>query len=255
MSSEIAPIGKEGLRKFINYCKGNGAFSALRKILDKVPESSCAMCGRCCCASTGISVVEFAYECDMIRRRKLEQSNPELPTGIFGYLWSEWIDPSKSCPFLKNNKCLIYEFRPLECRKHGLTPPEIDDIVCTTSGNMKEVIRKDFLEEGISIPDSIINNNVGRCSQIKRIDGKTDFLDVLPLFNESIALDEKYASRSPLNMGLPLHFSAYLAYALLGSRYRVVMLDSMRAFQAGEDSKSITQRLLDKVAFSFSNLS
>jgi len=49
-------------------------------------------------------------------RRQFAKTNPDLDVWAYSY----------KCPFLKNGKCGVYEYRPLLCRTHGLIYKDVD---------------------------------------------------------------------------------------------------------------------------------
>lgn len=89
----------------------------LNKIYAKIPDNfPCLHCHSCCGP-----IVWFKPE-EIIIREYLEQNNLDY------IVWS--IDEFKSnkmrCPYLKNDRCLIYPVRPIVCRLQG----NVEDLPC-----------------------------------------------------------------------------------------------------------------------------
>ncbi len=155
----------EWFRRFTKQCKGTGGFDALRKLYGEIPGTTCARCGECCFESPCISFVEFAYICDMIRRRHLEKKHPNLLHAILGYVWKDLILEGTYCPFLSERECVIYDFRPFHCRIWGLRSPEDVDESRQRAGEYMEAMQKQYATMGISIPDQKVNKRIANCTR------------------------------------------------------------------------------------------
>lgn len=69
-------------------------------------------CSHCCHMEVGLHQIEADYIGIMTGFK------PAKPPERFGNKNQGWIDPARPCPFLKENVCSIYEFRPMVCRTH-----------------------------------------------------------------------------------------------------------------------------------------
>lgn len=68
-------------------------------------------CSSCCHYNVTVSELEIAYIERNTNHKRMKQIIPKRDFH------------GEPCPFLKNNKCSIYEFRPFVCRRHhALTP-------------------------------------------------------------------------------------------------------------------------------------
>lgn len=74
---------------------------------------TCACGCSSCCAHISIFPVEAAAMGEMLHTKSLKQAK-EIKKYILEHLHSD------SCPLLSNNRCLLYEARPIICRTHGL---------------------------------------------------------------------------------------------------------------------------------------
>lgn len=93
--------------------------SALESIYNQVPGGRCLGCTGCCSESVNVSFLEFANIVENGVRKLSDIELSELKHRVITYYLKEWIAPLK-CPFLsKENRCIIYEVRPLPCRIFG----------------------------------------------------------------------------------------------------------------------------------------
>jgi hypothetical protein len=69
-------------------------------------------CSYCCHMPVVVSQVEAEYIAKQtgIKAATIQPKNPEDIV--------EWVDRDKPCPFLRNDMCSIYAFRPMNCRTH-----------------------------------------------------------------------------------------------------------------------------------------
>lgn len=89
----------------------------LSDIYKKVEEGICNSCGNCCSESVGASYAESLNIISYMKEQNIMTRN--LMDSLVDYYLDIYIKRHK-CPFLnKDNKCLIYEVRPLNCRIYG----------------------------------------------------------------------------------------------------------------------------------------
>ena len=107
----MASIKKEQILESIEFCEKNGYFEKLNDIYSTLPKGDCAGCGNCCMESVGINLIEFLniYRY-LAEKQELRECSIER---IVDYYFMELMKKN-SCPFRdENNRCLIYEVRPL----------------------------------------------------------------------------------------------------------------------------------------------
>jgi len=110
----------------------------LEKIYKKIPEFDCKHCHECCGPIIWFNTEEILIK-DYIERN-----------GIENVKWTteEFNKNNMKCPFLKNDRCIIYSVRPIVCRLQGNIP----QLPCRFNKNsfMSEEtlkkIKKDFYE-------------------------------------------------------------------------------------------------------------
>ena len=88
-------------------------------------------CSLCCeCGDYPISQIEFEYlmkgyiELDDASKQIVRQNINDIKKG-------------EICPFLFDNKCLVYEYRPVICRVHGLAYMGVNSVIvpyCAENG-------------------------------------------------------------------------------------------------------------------------
>ena len=113
----MTSIKKNHVVNCINYANENRLFDKLNNIYKSLPSGDCSGCGNCCMESVGTNLIEF------INIYNYLENKPELKKvcldKIIDYYFLEYID-KKPCPFKdKDNRCMIYEVRPLNCRLFG----------------------------------------------------------------------------------------------------------------------------------------
>lgn len=158
----MASINNTDILKGINYAKKSELFKKLNNIYDILPKGQCTGCGSCCMESVGINLIEFLnifnylQDKDELRERSLDR--------IIDYYFMEFME-KKCCPFQdENNKCEIYEVRPLNCRLFGYWEKE------DYNKNLKDVTEKNKQYKnimkgkyGFDISDEVVNYKIKYC--------------------------------------------------------------------------------------------
>lgn len=162
----MASIKKLEILKSIKFCEENGYFEKLNDIYDTLPKGDCSGCGKCCMESVGINLIEFfnIYRYldsrDELREKSIKR--------IIDYYFLELINKN-TCPFRdENNRCLIYEVRPLNCRLFGHWK-KADynknlERVINQNKKYKDYLKKDY---GIDISKEVLNFSIKYCEKFK----------------------------------------------------------------------------------------
>ena len=113
----MTSIKKNHVLNCIKYANENKLFDKLNNVYRTLPSGDCTGCGNCCMESVGTNLIEF------INIYNYLESRPELKkkclNKVIDYYFLEYIE-KKPCPFKdENNRCMIYEVRPLNCRLFG----------------------------------------------------------------------------------------------------------------------------------------
>jgi len=98
----------------------------LEEIYSQIPEFECRHCHKCCGP-----IVWFKPE-EILIRDFMKDNNLEY------IVWStrQFEDNSMLCPYIKNDRCVIYPVRPIVCRLQGT----VLDMLC--KHNVKNVMSK-----------------------------------------------------------------------------------------------------------------
>ena len=165
----MASLKKIDIEKSIEFAKNNGLISELNKVYETVPSGDCTGCGKCCMESVGINLIEFiniySYLLDKDELRKTSLSK------IIDYYFLEFTKKS-ACPFKdENNRCLIYEVRPLNCRIYGHW------IKSDYNLNLNNINKrnKDYAnliksKYGFDINDDVVNYKINYCEDFNPIE-------------------------------------------------------------------------------------
>ena len=133
----MTSIKKNHVVNCINYANENRLFDKLNNIYKSLPSGDCSGCGNCCMESVGTNLIEFILE---------------------------YID-KKPCPFKdKDNRCMIYEVRPLNCRLFGHWKKEDynKNLSNVTQRNReyRDLIKSKY---GFDISDKVVNYKIEYC--------------------------------------------------------------------------------------------
>lgn len=158
----MTSIKKNHIVNCINYANENKLFDRLNNIYKELPSGDCSGCGNCCMESVGTNLIEF------INIYKYLESKPELKNmcldKIIDYYFLEYIE-KKPCPFKdKDNRCMIYEVRPLNCRLFGHWKKEdynknLDNVI-QRNIEYRDLIKSKY---GFDISDKVVNYKINYC--------------------------------------------------------------------------------------------
>lgn len=110
----------------------------LQEIYNRIPDFECKNCHSCCGPIIWFKIEEILIK-DYMKKNKIDDVK-----------WTddEFKKNNMKCPFIKNDRCIIYNVRPIVCRLQGNIP----DLPCRYNKNnyMSEEsikkIKKDFYE-------------------------------------------------------------------------------------------------------------
>lgn len=103
----------------------------LFNIYSKIPDFPCKQCAHCC-----NHIIWFKPENEIIREY-IKNFNLQKTIEI-----NIQQDDKEKCPFLKNNKCLVYPVRPIVCRFQG----NISELPCKMYEKKKILSKKQVLK-------------------------------------------------------------------------------------------------------------
>lgn len=162
----MTSIKKTDILKCIDYVSENNILDKLNKVYKSLPSGDCAGCGNCCMESVGINLIEFIniynYLSDKPSLRNISLNR------ILDYYFLEYTKKS-SCPFKdENNRCMIYEVRPLNCRLFGHWKKSdynsnLDNV---TNRNIeyRDLVKSKY---GFDINEEVVNYKIKYCEEFK----------------------------------------------------------------------------------------
>ena len=195
----MTSINKIDILNSIDFADKNKLFDKLNDIYKSVPSGDCTGCGKCCMESVGINLVEFLniykylMNKDNLRKQSLSR--------ILDYYFLEYTE-KRCCPFRdENNRCLIYEVRPLNCRLFGHWKKDDynNNLNNVTKRNIEyqEYMKKEY---GFDISDEVVNFKIKYCEDFKP---QNDYLDKSTRlsFSDSIMnLDSRFFANEIINI-------------------------------------------------------
>jgi len=129
---------------------------SLQRLYSRIPNFECKHCHQCCGP-----IIWFAPE-EILIKEYLEKFK------IKRIIWTkkEFEKNQMKCPYLLNNRCIIYQVRPIVCRLQG----NIFELKCKSSKNYISISKKEL--------DNIREEFI---KLIKQINGKNIFYSTLRL--------------------------------------------------------------------------
>ena len=187
----MTSINKTDILNSIDFADKNELFDKLNDIYKSLPSGDCTGCGKCCMESVGINLVEFLniYKYLMNKENLRKQSLSR----ILDYYFLEYTE-KRCCPFRdENNRCLIYEVRPLNCRLFGHWKKDDynNNLNNVTNRNIeyKEFMKNEY---GFDISDEVVNFKIKYCEDFKP---ENDYLDKstrLSFSDNIMSLDSRF---------------------------------------------------------------
>lgn len=187
----MTSINKTDILNSIDFADKNELFDKLNDIYKSLPSGYCTGCGKCCMESVGINLVEFLniYKYLMNKENLRKQSLSR----ILDYYFLEYTE-KRCCPFRdENNRCLIYEVRPLNCRLFGHWK-KYDYNNNLNNVTNRNIEYKEFMknEYGFDISDEVVNFKIKYCEDFKP---ENDYLDKstrLSFSDNIMSLDSRF---------------------------------------------------------------
>lgn len=195
----MTSIKKSQIEKSIEFCEKNGYFDKLNEIYSRVPKGDCSGCGNCCMESVGINLVEFL---NIYRHlQKDEKLQRESIKRIAEYYFLELIKKN-SCPFKdENNRCKIYEVRPLNCRIFGHWRKEDYNKNLERVININKEYRDSLKREyGVDIHKEVMDFSIKYCEKFIPEHDYMSKSQRLSYSDELIVLDSKILAGSNIHI-------------------------------------------------------
>ncbi|WP_042277167.1 YkgJ family cysteine cluster protein [[Clostridium] dakarense] len=195
----MTSIKKIDILNCIDYSKENELLNKLNKVYNSLPSGNCSGCGNCCMESVGINLIEFINIFEYLKGNN--ELRKKCLSKVLEYYFFEYIKKSP-CPFKdENNRCLIYEVRPLNCRLFGHWKKEDynKNLLNVTKRNLdyKKLMKSKY---GFDISDEVVNYKINYCESFKP---EKDYLDKSTRLNfsdELMTLDSKLYSKGIIDI-------------------------------------------------------
>ncbi|MGL5641570.1 MAG: YkgJ family cysteine cluster protein [Paraclostridium sp.] len=195
----MATLKKNDISKSIEFAKENNLIYKLNKIYKTVPSGDCTGCGKCCMESVGINLIEFLNIYNYL------ENNKELKgiclSKLMDYYFLEYIKKSP-CPFKdENNRCLIYEVRPLNCRIYGhWTKYDYNTNLNNINQKNRDYAQLIQKEYGFEINDKVVDFKINYCEDFKPSERYLEKHERLEFADSLMILDSKLYSSGVLDI-------------------------------------------------------
>lgn len=221
----MTSIKNKDILNCIDYSTKNKLFNKLNDVYESLPTGNCSGCGNCCMESVGINLIEFLnIFCYLEDRADLRR---RCISKIVDYYFEEY-SKKNSCPFKDDdNRCLIYEVRPLNCRLFGHWKKEDYNKnlnnVTKKNNDYKELMKTQY---GFEINDEVVNYRIDYCESFIPSKGYLSKSERLSFFDELMILDSKLYSNSVIDIdfkdrGIVEYFIEYLFYRDLAYNVKI----------------------------------
>lgn len=195
----MTSIKKDDILHCIDYSNQNELFYKLNNIYKSLPSGDCKGCGNCCMESVGINLVEFINIYNYLNER--QNLKKKCLSRIIDYYFLEYTE-KRPCPFKdENNRCLIYEVRPLNCRLFGHWKKDDynKNLSNVTKRNIeyKEIINNKY---GFEINNEVINYRINYCEDFKPQKDYLDKSERLSFADELMVLDSRIFSKGIIDI-------------------------------------------------------
>lgn len=195
----MTSIKKNDILNCIDYCKKNKMFDRLNNIYATLPSGNCTGCGNCCMESVGINLIEFINIFEHLKSN--DKLRKKCLSKVLDYYFLEFVQKS-SCPFKdKDNRCLIYEVRPLNCRLFGHWKKDDynKNLANVTQRNIdyNKVIKSKY---GFDINDEVVNYKIKYCEEFVPQNEYMDKSTRLSFADELMILDSNIYSKGIIDI-------------------------------------------------------
>ena len=158
----MTSIKKNHVLNCIKYANENKLFDKLNSVYSTLPSGDCSGCGKCCMESVGTNLIEFINIFNYLESR--HELKKKCLNKVIDYYFLEYIE-KKPCPFKDhNNRCMIYEVRPLNCRLFGHWKKE-DYNKNLNNVTQRNIEYQDLIKSkyGFDISDKVVNFKIKYC--------------------------------------------------------------------------------------------
>lgn len=195
----MTSIKKSDILNCIDFANKNKLFDKLNEVYKALPSGNCTGCGNCCMESVGINLIEFVNIFDYLKDKN--DLRRKCLSKIMDYYFLEYTKKN-ICPFKdENNRCLIYEVRPLNCRLFGHWKKEDynNNLNTVTQRNIdyKKLIKSKY---GFEINDEVVKFRINYCDDFIPNEGYLSKSERLEFADSLMVLDSKIYSKGIIDI-------------------------------------------------------
>lgn len=195
----MASIKRNEITNCIDYVNENKLFDKLNKVYKSLPSGDCSGCGNCCMESVGTNLVEFINIYNYLKGK--EELRKKCLSKVLDYYFLEYTKKSP-CPFKdEENRCMIYEVRPLNCRLFGHWKKD-DYNKNLANVNSKNIEYQKLIKSkyGFDISDEVVNYKIKYCESFIPYNGYLDKSTRLSFSDELMILDSNIFSKGIIDI-------------------------------------------------------
>ncbi len=208
-------LNKENIYNHIRLARP--LFKKLQDLYQGLPETLC-QCdnpGNCCTTMPEMTMVEALQWLDILVKMPIDEKIECLQNFLAFYLTTPLQSPS--CPFLMENSCSNYSFRPFACRTYGLWSKKIGRGRTIQNRNNRRETVKTWHQMGINIPEEKIISEMDYCDRVVQNNpGKAD--DKL-LFSELEKIYKVSSAIPQLQKQFEIKFHSDFSYLVSGLQF------------------------------------
>ncbi|MGL4911582.1 MAG: YkgJ family cysteine cluster protein [Romboutsia sp.] len=195
----MTSIKKKDILNSIDYCKKNDLFNKLNNVYSTLPSGDCTGCGNCCMESVGINLIEFINIFEYLKNN--DELRKKCLSKVLDYYFLEFVRKG-ACPFKdENNRCLIYDVRPLNCRLFGHWKKDDynKNLSNVTQRNVdyNKVIKSKY---GFDISNEVVNYKIRYCEDFIPQKDYLEKSERLSFADELMILDSNVYSKGIIDI-------------------------------------------------------
>ena len=145
----------------------------LQDVYQRLPETSC-QCdqpGICCAFLPEMTCIEALQWMDRLKGLQEPAKSDMLWKFVEFYLTT----PIRrgGCPFLRDGRCSIYDFRPFACRAYGLWSHQTGDSRTRENRRSRQALVQSWEQFGVEFPSKTVEFEIDYCDKVRCRAGKS----------------------------------------------------------------------------------